>query len=1304
MSKFFSRFLFVFWVFLGIYFFIPISSVQAAAGNVEVTVLNEQRSPVVNATVEVTCNASTYAVLGTTNDAGSVSGNPTTGTTCVSGSTLAFRVSSSTFATQSLPVIGTSLLPYIATVDPTDAETATHGSTNTFHFGVQTTGSFTVNFWNAATTDPLTEAFPTRPSDASTTTRAIAYNWGNTISPYAGIDAIDWFVEATKTVTLGTGWYEFQVTSDDGARVYLDGATIIDDYILRALPSSATRKKVYITGGSHTIKVEYFEHEGVAALYFGFHPIDTPTAPLLEITSPVYSPVNNKTQPEFLVHTDIASILVIGGACSSEAPFSIAVGTSTINTAILPDGTYTTCTATATDPDTDLSTEVAIPSFTVAPPVTRHLSSCAQLQALNATSSYYADNYVLDEDLDCTGIDFVPLAWSRPFIGDFDGGGYAITNLSINRDGDSQVGLFASMEDATVTDLSISGDGVVGRFFVGALAGRATNVTMTNVHSTIDILGDFSQYVGGLVGYAVFSDGASSTWSDVSVDATVQGTRGVGGIGGIVAVYGGSNFLLSGTSVSGTVQRSITGSSDFGGIFGSLTVDGSNTTGSRLMIDDVITSTDVDGGSGGSVGGFIGTMGVYGSGPAHVFVTNSVASGTVRGGTRVGGFIGIDIVSDDGYATEQIFSQSTSTGNVIATGSGVGGFIGIVRNTVTSPVESLITFDSDHATGNVQGSSNVGGFLGGDIGSGKSADLQHARATGGLRIFNSTASGNVTGNVASDDARGAGGFIGTLSCRSLNPVQFSGCLLRQNSASGNVSGYQRVGGFIGEWIGDSSVEDAYSTGNVTAAHGAGGFVGDLNASLTYSAINRVYASSTITTSGGSPSDVGGLIGSAQSTHANTSIGYAFASASMIDSSEAVTHAGFLIGSLTGIAPYALAYHTGATPATACIGTSSASDDCNEQADVAALFTATTVPLNEWDFSTVWESHASAFPTLRGGAVTVNVSAIVLSEMSEESSGNSAIIEWRTDRDASSRVSYGTNIPYALVTTLSDTARRVKSHRLTLTDLTGCTLYRFVIFSADGYGNAATSTERTFRTLNCGGGAIAASGSILSQNILGGYGSWGSSGATSTVSSVATSTSPYVPITSTTILTSNAPDDVRISGSNVCHDEALMSDLKLGSDSIDVVRLQRFLNAHGSRIAATGFGSVGREVSTFGRATKNALASFQKKQGLLSDGVFAGETKVLIQSLIPVKACSVAETFRKNLALNGSDDEVKTLQIFLNSRGFIVARSGNGAKGKETNVFGKATKTALIGFQKAHGIKPTGIVDQETRSMLNVLMD
>ena len=70
-----------------------------------------------------------------------------------------------------------------------------------------------------------------------------------------------------------------------------------------------------------------------------------------------------------------------------------------------------------------------------------------------------------------------------------------------------------------------------------------------------------------------------------------------------------------------------------------------------------------------------------------------------------------------------------------------------------------------------------------------------------------------------------------------------------------------------------------------------------------------------------------------------------------------------------------------------------------------------------------------------------------------------------------------------------------------------------------------------------------------------------------------------------------------------------------------------------------------------------------------------------------------------------------LQKSLNKLGFLVAKKGPGSTGKETNVFGSATKSALVRFQNAHKkeiLVPSklkvgnGIVGPNTRNFLNSL--
>ncbi|MCX6752817.1 MAG: BspA family leucine-rich repeat surface protein [Candidatus Nomurabacteria bacterium] len=67
--------------------------------------------------------------------------------------------------------------------------------------------------------------------------------------------------------------------------------------------------------------------------------------------------------------------------------------------------------------------------------------------------------------------------------------------------------------------------------------------------------------------------------------------------------------------------------------------------------------------------------------------------------------------------------------------------------------------------------------------------------------------------------------------------------------------------------------------------------------------------------------------------------------------------------------------------------------------------------------------------------------------------------------------------------------------------------------------------------------------------------------------------------------------------------------------------------------------------------------------------------------------------------NGED--IKLLQIYLNTHGYPVSTTGPGSTGnEETTKFGSLTKQAVIKFQLAHHIDPIGVVGPRTRGEIN----
>lgn len=120
------------------------------------------------------------------------------------------------------------------------------------------------------------------------------------------------------------------------------------------------------------------------------------------------------------------------------------------------------------------------------------------------------------------------------FSGTFDGNGFHILNLFINRPETPYVGLFGYARNARFENIRLDNAQVTGKFHVGAMAGDIWESYVTNCHSWGDIAStdDMYSYAGGLVG----TNNENSTINESSSSADVTGTgfnnRYTGGLAG----------------------------------------------------------------------------------------------------------------------------------------------------------------------------------------------------------------------------------------------------------------------------------------------------------------------------------------------------------------------------------------------------------------------------------------------------------------------------------------------------------------------------------------------------------------------------------------------------------------------------------------------------------------------------------------------------------------------------------------------------------------------------------------------------
>jgi arylsulfatase A-like enzyme len=90
---------------------------------------------------------------------------------------------------------------------------------------------------------------------------AINYNWG-TGSPAPGVNADSFSARWTGTHAFTQGTHAFTARSDDGIRVWVDGALLIDAWKNQP-PTTYTATRT-LTAGNHQVAVEYYENLGGA--------------------------------------------------------------------------------------------------------------------------------------------------------------------------------------------------------------------------------------------------------------------------------------------------------------------------------------------------------------------------------------------------------------------------------------------------------------------------------------------------------------------------------------------------------------------------------------------------------------------------------------------------------------------------------------------------------------------------------------------------------------------------------------------------------------------------------------------------------------------------------------------------------------------------------------------------------------------------------------------------------------------------------------------------------------------------------
>ncbi len=531
-----------------------------------------------------------------------------------------------------------------------------------------------------------------------------------------------------------------------------------------------------------------------------------------------------------------------------------------------------------------------------------------QLMAMDTTADYELGNDVQMDILDAAqmwgtnasngGKGFLPIApdtdsgtvdfQGTSFDSTFQGQGYSITGLYINRPAEDYQGLFGAIGVlGDVTDVSVSGD-VTGRDSVGMLAGAKWNfgnVEFCSSHGVVSGVTD----TGGLIGS--LSGPIADCWSSCDVtgsgintggltgnsDNTITRCNATGDVTGAGSRTGGLIGYSKASVTNSFTSSTVSGSSFVGGLVGQMLAGG--------QLSNCDAYGDITG-LAGNVGGVVGATN------GDVIICNNwgYVNNTLFSTYRVGGIVGI---SDGGTIFNcvnngMIDSNGGMTGGIV--GEMLGGSVSysynyndiysvddIVGGIVGQADGASVTHSGN--TGDVTGRDHTGGVIGRMLSSGT---IHNSTSTGDIAMtLGGTLSGGFaglsqanciirdswsSGTVDGGSQPGMAGFIaensGTITnCSAFGTVTggnenggfvcYNSGLIYDCQAYGNVSGYGTIGGFTSHNFG--TIENSTAFGNASGTmNEIGGFAGDNN--------NLIYDCEAFGTVTGVAMAVGGIVG------------------------------------------------------------------------------------------------------------------------------------------------------------------------------------------------------------------------------------------------------------------------------------------------------------------------------------------------------------------------------------------------------------------------------------------------------------
>jgi hypothetical protein len=326
----------------------------------------------------------------------------------------------------------------------------------------------------------------------------------------------------------------------------------------------------------------------------------------------------------------------------------------------------------------------------------------ATAEDLDNIRNYLEDSFIQTADIDLgiapwnEGEGWEPIGdydWTDPtksFRGNYDGDGYEITNMYINRPLPTCNGVFGSSDGAKFKNMRVIDFSINGLGYCGGVSGISYNDMVRNCIATGNIIGqsDLGLLMGFFEGYSIKDChvkgeiNAAGGWAGgligtTSADSIVNCTSEViiisDGVltGGLLCLSVNTGVIEYCYSISNIVTTNIFTGGFIGDIDHAVSV--STTINNCFSVGKINSTSD-------QVGGFIGGVSLSEGFDYNLIISNCFSKVDVTGNDKIGGFIGdLDEIT--------VINNCYSSGSVSGS-SKVGGFVGSIDSLNTVSVSN----------------------------------------------------------------------------------------------------------------------------------------------------------------------------------------------------------------------------------------------------------------------------------------------------------------------------------------------------------------------------------------------------------------------------------------------------------------------------------------------------------------------------------------------------------------------------------------------------------------------------------------